>query len=175
MTSFFSNNIIDRQPHSSSMTEKKQNCIPVGCIPPAHWPYLTVCSAPRGGGGGGACLVPGVCAWSGRCLIWWGACLVLGGAWSGGCLVPGDGWSGGCLVRWATCLVLGGACLFLGGAWSEGPACLVPGVPAWSQGGACLVQGGWYPSMHWGRPPVNRILDTRFWKYYLAPNFVCGR
>ena len=24
-------------------------------------------------------------------------------------------------------------------------------------------------------PPVNRILDTRLWKYYLAPNFVCGR
>ena len=24
-------------------------------------------------------------------------------------------------------------------------------------------------------PPVNRILDTRYWKYYLAPNFVCGR
>ena len=26
-----------------------------------------------------------------------------------------------------------------------------------------------------GTPPVDRILDTRFWKYYLAPNFVCGR
>ena len=24
-------------------------------------------------------------------------------------------------------------------------------------------------------PPVNRILDTRLRKYYLAPNFVCGR
>ena len=24
-------------------------------------------------------------------------------------------------------------------------------------------------------PPVDRILDTRFWKYYLPPNFVCGR
>ena len=24
-------------------------------------------------------------------------------------------------------------------------------------------------------PPVNRILDTRYWKYHLAPNFVCGR
>ena len=31
-------------------------------------------------------------------------------------------------------------------------------------------QGGVYPSMQWGRPPaLNRILDTRFWKYYLAP------
>ena len=24
-------------------------------------------------------------------------------------------------------------------------------------------------------PPMDRILDTRYWKYYLAPNFVCGR
>ena len=24
-------------------------------------------------------------------------------------------------------------------------------------------------------PQMNRILDTRYWKYYLAPNFVCGR
>ena len=23
-------------------------------------------------------------------------------------------------------------------------------------------------------PPVDRILDTCYWKYYLAPNFVCG-
>ena len=26
-----------------------------------------------------------------------------------------------------------------------------------------------------GTLPVNRILDTRLWKYSLAPNFVCGR
>ena len=32
-----------------------QDCIPVGCIPPARWPYLPVCSPPGGG-------VP---AWSG--------------------------------------------------------------------------------------------------------------
>ena len=26
-----------------------------------------------------------------------------------------------------------------------------------------------YPSMHWGTdPPVDRILDTHLWKYYLA-------
>ena len=29
------------------------DCIPVGCIPPARWPYLPACSAP------GGCLVPG--------------------------------------------------------------------------------------------------------------------
>ena len=43
--------------------------------------------------------------------------------------------------------------------------CLLPGGGgAWS--------GGVYPSMHWGRPPlVDRILDTYYWKYYLAPNW----
>ena len=30
----------------------------------------------------------------------------------------------------------------------------------------------WY---HPPPSPVDRILDTCFWKYYLAPNFVCGR
>ena len=47
--------------------------------------------------------------------------------------------------------------------------CLVPGMPG---PGGCLVWWGLlggYPSMHWGRPPVNRILDTRYWKYYLPP------
>ena len=53
-----------------------------------------------------------------------------------------------------------GGCLFWGG-------CLLQGVPA--LGGACsrgcLVQGvsaprgWWYPSMHSGRPPVNRMTD----------------
>ena len=64
---------------------------------------------------------------------------------------------------------------------------LVLGGCSWSAGD--LVQGGvpgprgvpgpgWCSWSHWGTcpgtPPVNRILDTRFWKYYLAPNFVCG-
>ena len=70
-----------------------------------------------------------------------------------------------------------------GGVWSPGGWGLVPG-------GVCLVWrrvpgpggvsaprgvsalGGVYPSMHWGRhppPPVDRILDTRLWKYYLGP------
>ena len=81
----------------------KQECIPVGCVPPVHWPYLPVYS-------GGVCSQGGVCSWRGVC--------------SRGCPLP----------------------------------------------------RGVYPSMHWGRhPPVNRILDTRLWKYYLAPKFVCGR
>ena len=32
-----------------------QDCIPVGCVPPARWPYLPACSAV------GGCMVPGGC------------------------------------------------------------------------------------------------------------------
>ena len=52
-------------------TEKhksEQDCIPVGCLPPARWPYLPACSA-RGGG----CLLRGVSAPAG--------CLLGGGGW----------------------------------------------------------------------------------------------
>ena len=81
----------------------------------------------------------------------------------------------GCVptARWAylpACLVAGG--LLLGGVCSWG-------VPALGGGGGSAlggsVLGGWYPAYTEADPPVNRILDTRLWKYYLAPNFVCGR
>ena len=61
------------------------------------------------------------------------------------------------------------------------PACC-PFLPACTAAGGGLLGWGWgcswgvcsrgdvYPSMQWGRqPPVDRILDTRFWKYYLVP------
>ena len=76
-----------------------------------------------------------------------GGCLLLGGAWSwGGVCSWGDAWSRG------VCLLPEG-CLVQGGAWSWG----VPGPRGVCSGG-CLVprvcsQGGWYPSMHWGRHP----------------------
>ena len=35
------------------------DCIPVGCVPPARWPYLAACSA------GGGLLLRGVCSWGG--------------------------------------------------------------------------------------------------------------
>ena len=59
----------------------KQDCVPVGCVPPARWPYLPACSAPGGS--------------------WSRGCLVQGSAWSGGVPDPGGGgcggaWSGGC-------------------------------------------------------------------------------
>ena len=84
-----------------------------------------------------------------------GACLVQGGSGSGGvpglggCLPgPGGGaWSGECLVP-AGCLVPGGACLVPGGG----------GIPAYTE----------------ADPPVDRIFDTCLWKYYFAPNFICG-
>ena len=52
-----------------------------------------------------------------------------------------------------------GVYVVLGGAWP---------------GGVCLPgRVGVYP--RYTPLPVYRILDTRLWKYYLAPNFVCGR
>ena len=56
-----------------------QDCIPVGCVPPARWPYNPACSAPGGGAWFGGCLLPGgsVCS-HGGCLVWGGRCLVWG-------------------------------------------------------------------------------------------------
>ena len=41
--------------------EKKQECIPVGCVPPASCPYLPACTAPGGVPARGVYLVPGGC------------------------------------------------------------------------------------------------------------------
>ena len=126
----------------------QQECIPVGCVPPARLPYAGVCFS----GGGCTCLVPGGCT----CQVWGGGtCLVPGGCVPGlvlgGVYLPGPGGvpgpGGGC-----TCLVLGG-------------------VPAWS-GGVYLPGPGGVPGQV--LPPHGQN-DTRLWKYYLAPNFVCGR
>ena len=84
-----------------------QECIPVGCVPTAHWPYAAVFFP-----GGGVCLVPGGSAWS------WGGLPGLGGGsawsrgegcspWSGGFSLPGGG-GGGVLPAW-------------GGPWLETP------------------------------------------------------
>ena len=62
---------------------KLQECIPVGCVPPACCPYLPACTAPGG--------VPGLGSVSGQ-----GGVPGPGGTWSGGCTwsqvgVPGLG------------------------------------------------------------------------------------
>ena len=121
----------------------------------------------------------GVCSW-------WGMYLVLGGVPGrggvpgprGGVPGPGSGVPGPGEVY----LVPGGApgpmrvYLVLGGTWYRG------GVPGrgctWSQGlggvsapGVYLVPGGGGVS---GTPPCEQN-DKQVQKYYLAPNFVCGR
>ena len=97
---------------------------------------------------------------------WGGVSAMGGGSAPGGRCLPGLGgsaWSRGVWSRGEGGLVLGGWVWSGGSAWSGGG--LVWGGSAWS--------GGVYPSMHWGRhplpPPVDRILDTRLWKYYLGP------
>ena len=69
------------------MNSTKQECIPVGCVPAARWPYAEVCS--RGGGfwSWGVCSGPGgVCSGPGRVSAprgrGWGVS-GLGGVWSG--------------------------------------------------------------------------------------------
>ena len=92
---------------------RRQECIPVGCIPAARRPYAGVCFP---GGLPGLGSLPGL---GGVCLVWGVGVPGLGGsAWSGGglpglegCLVGGGGaWSGG------------------GGAWSGGS-----GIPAYTE------------------------------------------
>ena len=75
---------------------------------------------------------------------------------------------GGCLLMGG--LLPGGVCSWRG-AWSQGMS--APGVSASGQGGGVPTSGpkGVYPSMQWGGPPppVDKILDTCYRKYYLAP------
>ena len=88
----------------------KQECIPVGYVPAAHWPYAAVCfwgvSVPRGSDPRGVSALGGVCSQG------LGGVSALGGVWSWGCLllvggVHSRGWgllpegvcSGGCLLQ----------------------------------------------------------------------------
>ena len=112
--------------------------------------------------------------------------LLLGGVYlpgPRGVYLPGLGGYLPGLGRGCTCLVPGGCtCLVWGGvpAWSWG-VYLVPegGVPAWSRGVYLPGPGGVYlpgpGGCTWSGTPPRGQNDTRLWKYYLAPNFVCGR
>ena len=54
----------------------KQECLPVGCVPAAHWPYAGVCY--RGGS----------LVWGGGSLVWGGLPGPGESAWLGASLVP---------------------------------------------------------------------------------------
>ena len=116
--------------------KKKQECIPVECVPPACFPYLPACTAQ-----GGGCTCQGV-------YLVLGGYLVPGG-------VPGPrGYQvlGGCTWSWVVQLVLG--CTWF---WGYVPG---PRGCTWSRGG--LVLGGtWSPGGVPAQvlPPVNRMTD----------------
>ena len=93
---------------SSAKRLRKQDCIPVGCVPPACCPYLPVCTVP----GGVACLWSrawGGCSWGDAYLWSQGVC-----SWG----VPASGLGGVC--SWGACI------------WSGEVPASVPG------GGGCL-------------------------------------
>ena len=58
--------------------KKKQECIPVGCVPPTSCPYLPACTAPGGVPARGVYLVPGGCTCPGG-VPGPGGCTCLGG------------------------------------------------------------------------------------------------
>ena len=62
----------------------QQKCIPVGCVPAAHWPYAGVCFS----GGGGGLLWGGVVPGPRGVCSCWGVPTLVGSA-PGGCLLWG--------------------------------------------------------------------------------------
>ena len=128
----------------------KQDCIPVGCVPPARWPYLPACSVAGGSAPGGEVGGWGVCSWG--CV-----CLFQGGVWSGGVSAPrGVSDPGGVSVP--------GGCLLLG--WMSAPGGCVCSWGVSAPGGSLLWGGvcsGGCVSQHALRqtpPPVNRMTDA---------------
>ena len=134
----------------------KQDCIPVGCVPPARWPYLPACYTGGGVSAPGGCLLHGGCLLRGECLLRGDVCSrgvsALGGCLLQGCLLwgmsaPGGStcfplgwgvsalggvcsWEGGLLPGGSApggCLLLWGGCLFQGGLLLGGGGCLLPG------------------------------------------------
>ena len=135
----------------------KQECIPVECVPAAHWPYAGICFP---GGGLQSWGVPGPGGVGVGCLVRGGVCLVQGGV----CLVQGvAAWSGGCMPG------LGGVCLVQGGLPGLGGVSLVWGVSAWSWGGLAGPGG----SPYW-RPPLWTEWQTGV-KILPWPQLRCGR
>ena len=109
---------LDNSRQSIGSTEKnkfKQECIPVGCVPAAHWPYAWVCfggvSLPGGASflGEGASFLGGASFWGGG-SPWQGVPLAGGSPWHGASLAGGSPWQGGLLLGgspYGGCLLLG--------------------------------------------------------------------
>ena len=113
-----------------------------------------------------------------RCSMWTLNWILYELIWKQECIPVG-------CVPSAAVTVGGGVC-FPGGVLSDRAVCFLgvyflgegvcfPGVLsggcASRAGGGCLPLGYVYTSMHWGRhttppPHVDRILETRLWKYY---------
>ena len=75
-----------REISECAITLSRQECIPVGCVPAAHWPFAGVCfpggSCPGGASGiRGGLLPAGVCCWG----VWSRGVSALGG----GCQLQG--------------------------------------------------------------------------------------
>ena len=117
----------------------KQECIPVGFVPPACCPCLLACTAPVG------CIPPACCPYLPACTApGEGVYLPRGGVPSQGCTCSGGYLAGG---------VPGWGCTCLGGVPTQGVylprGCTCPGdVPA--QGGIC-------PGI---TPPLDRMTGT---------------
>ena len=139
----------------------KQECIPVGCVPPERWPYLPACSA-----------TGGMCAWSRGVYLVWGD--VPGPGGRGVYLVGGVYLVRGVYLVWGVYLVPGGC------TWSWGVPGPQGGVPGprgytWSQG-VYLVPGGTWSGGVPGQvlpPTVDRITDPC--KNITLPQLRCGQ
>ena len=165
---------------ASTDYKDKEDCIPVGCVPPAYWPYRPAYSAPGGvcSGGvsawgvsaqGGVYLVlggvpgpsggvpgpRGVSAPGGVCSR--GVYLVLGGVWSWGCVSSPRGMYlvlGGVYLVWG-CLVPGGVCSKGVCTWSWG-VYLDEGISA---PGGVSAPGGLLQGVS-GTPPLSTEWQT---------------
>ena len=121
-----------------------QECIPVGCVPAARWPYAGVCFP----GGGevcflGGCLLPGG-VWSGGCLLLGGVCFP-GGVCSQGVSGPGG-------------LLPGGGGYLLWGGYI--PACTETDTPLWTESQTPVKTLPWRNFVAAG----NNISWTLVWK-----------
>ena len=129
-------------------SHRQQECIPVGCVPAARWPYAGVCFPggvlSLGGVSSGGCLLQGVSALGGVC---YGGCLLLGGVCSGGVCSGGVCSQGVSAPRGVVSAPRGG--LLPGSVCSQGVVSAPRGVcsqggllPGGVCSGGCLLRGG---------------------------------